>query len=114
MQWCVALFAANVTAGCLQKLTPAMWYLAADSAPPSYDPGNAPMVGVYSFIASFVLYGYLIPISLYVSLEMVKVAQARSPRDVPDHLAVALKVAEAARTQAVPVPSPMSFPLSYY
>ncbi|KAK9845741.1 hypothetical protein WJX81_001079 [Elliptochloris bilobata] len=59
-----------------QNLTPAMWYLATDSAPPAYDPDNAVLVGVYSFIASFVLYGYLIPISLYVSLEMVKVGQA--------------------------------------
>lgn len=66
----------------VQTLTPAMWYLATDSAPPAYDPDNAPVVGVYSFIASFVLYGYLIPISLYVSLEMVKVAQVRSPMHV--------------------------------
>ena len=56
-----------------------MWYLATDSAPPAYDPDNALVVGVYSFIASFVLYGYLIPISLYVSLEMVKVMQACKP-----------------------------------
>ena len=62
----------------MQTLTPAMWYLATDSAPPAYDPDNAPVVGVYSFIASFVLYGYLIPISLYVSLEMVKVVQVRA------------------------------------
>ena len=33
-------------------------------------------MGIDSFIASFILYGYLIPISLYVSLEMVKVFQS--------------------------------------
>ena len=36
--------------------------------------------GVYAFVTSFVLYGYLIPISLYVSLEMVKVVQVRALR----------------------------------
>lgn len=61
-----------------QDLSPRMWYLATDSAPPAYDPDNAVLAGVYSFIASFVMYGYLIPISLYVSLEMVKVIQART------------------------------------
>lgn len=61
-----------------QDLSPKMWYLATDSAPPAYDPDNAVLAGVYSFIASFVMYGYLIPISLYVSLEMVKVIQART------------------------------------
>jgi hypothetical protein len=66
-------------AACAQDLSPAMWYLAAESAPPYYDPANPALAGVYSFIASFVLYGYLIPISLYVSLEMVKVAQVRAP-----------------------------------
>ena len=29
-----------------------------------------------SFITSFILYGYLIPISLYVCVEMVKIVQA--------------------------------------
>ena len=81
---CVALAVIHTQSARMQELTPAMWYLATDSAPPAYDPGNAPMVGVYSFIASFVLYGYLIPISLYVSLEMVKVTQARSPTQIPE------------------------------
>ena len=34
------------------------------------------IVGVFAFFTSYVLYGYLIPISLYVSLEFVKVFQA--------------------------------------
>ena len=41
-----------------------------------FNPGNAPKVGVVAFLTSYVLYGYLIPISLYVSLEFVKVMQA--------------------------------------
>jgi phospholipid-transporting ATPase len=60
-----------------RSLSPAMWYLAPDQAPTEFDPARPQMVGIYSFITSFVLYGYLIPISLYVSLEMVKVVQVR-------------------------------------
>ena len=48
-------------------------YLAPWDTPAMYDPDKGVLAGVYSFITSFVLYGYLIPISLYVSLEMVKV-----------------------------------------
>ena len=52
------------------------WYLQTESADMVFDPGNAPKVGVVAFLTSYVLYGYLIPISLYVSLEFVKVMQA--------------------------------------
>ena len=52
------------------------WYLQTDSADMVFNPGNAPKVGVVAFLTSYVLYGYLIPISLYVSLEFVKVMQA--------------------------------------
>ena len=34
------------------------------------------MVFIDSFVSSFILYGYLIPFSLYVSMEMVKVFQS--------------------------------------
>ena len=53
-------------------------YLAPEQAPTAFDPNRPQMVGIDSFITSFVLYGYLIPISLYVSLEMVKVVQVRT------------------------------------
>ena len=59
-----------------KNLSPKMWYLAPDNAPTAFNPSKALLAGVYSFVTSFVLYGYLIPISLYVSLEMVKVCQA--------------------------------------
>ena len=58
-----------------KKLSPRMWYLAPEQAPTAFNPSNPILAGVYSFVTSFVLYGYLIPISLYVSLEMVKVCQ---------------------------------------
>ena len=41
-----------------------------------FDPTKPVSLWFLSFITSFVLYGYLIPISLYVSLEMVKVVQS--------------------------------------
>lgn len=41
---------------------PDMWYMRPDSTSVQYDPNRAPTVGVLSFITSFVLYGYLIPI----------------------------------------------------
>jgi phospholipid-transporting ATPase len=52
------------------------WYLRTDTADMVFDPTNAPLVGIVAFLTSYVLYGYLIPISLYVSLEFVKVMQA--------------------------------------
>ena len=51
-------------------------YLEAQRAPNEFSPTRAVMAGVLNFITSFVLYGYLIPISLYVSMEMVKVVQS--------------------------------------
>jgi magnesium-transporting ATPase (P-type) len=58
-----------------KNISPSMWYLAPDNAPNAFNPSKAVLSGVYAFVTSFVLYGYLIPISLYVSLEMVKVVQ---------------------------------------
>lgn len=51
-------------------------YLAPEHPESSSDPKRPGVVGVNSFISSFILYGYLIPISLYVSMEMVKVFQS--------------------------------------
>lgn len=51
-------------------------YLAPDRPEAASDPNKPGLVGLYSFISSFILYGYLIPISLYVSMEMVKVFQS--------------------------------------
>ncbi len=61
-----------------KALLPRMWYLAPDDhvSNRSYDPTRSPQIGVYAGITQFILYSYLIPISLYVSIEMVKVSQS--------------------------------------
>lgn len=51
-------------------------YLRPDSPASDSNPNKPGVVFVDSFVASFILYGYLIPISLYVSMEMVKVFQS--------------------------------------
>ncbi|MEW5306196.1 MAG: hypothetical protein WDW36_008680 [Sanguina aurantia] len=55
---------------------PFLWYMRPDSVTPQYDPALPGVVGVTDFITNFILYGYLIPISLYISIEIVKVTQA--------------------------------------
>ena len=52
------------------------WYLMPEEAPGPFDPAQSVIVGTLSAVTSMILYGYLIPISLYVSIEVVKVAQA--------------------------------------
>jgi len=51
------------------------WYLDVYAQDVTFNPNNKALVGTISFFTSYVLYGYLIPISLYVSLEFVKVIQ---------------------------------------
>ena len=51
------------------------WYLAVHLQDVTFNPDSRTSVGVIAFFTSYVLYGYLIPISLYVSLELVKVFQ---------------------------------------
>ncbi|XP_076926038.1 putative phospholipid-transporting ATPase 4 [Bidens hawaiensis] len=55
---------------------PSWWYLRAPDDEGLYDPTNAALSGFYHLITALILYGYLIPISLYVSIELVKVLQA--------------------------------------
>ncbi|EFJ27286.1 hypothetical protein SELMODRAFT_95836, partial [Selaginella moellendorffii] len=43
---------------------------------PYYNPRRAAIAGIIAFVNGLVLYGYLIPISLYVTLEIVRVIQA--------------------------------------
>ncbi|GFR43006.1 hypothetical protein Agub_g4006 [Astrephomene gubernaculifera] len=56
--------------------SPKHWYLAPNQPKDQYNPVKPSFVGFASFITSFILYGYLIPISLYVSMELVKIAQS--------------------------------------
>ncbi|CAN7026336.1 hypothetical protein IGI04_024900 [Brassica rapa subsp. trilocularis] len=52
------------------------WYLKPDDATVFFDPERAPKAAIYHFVTAVMLYGYFIPISLYVSIEMVKVLQS--------------------------------------
>ncbi|GLJ44204.1 hypothetical protein SUGI_0922860 [Cryptomeria japonica] len=55
---------------------PDWWYLQPENTTKYYDPDNAGASGVFHLVTALILYGYLIPISLYVSIEVVKVLQA--------------------------------------
>lgn len=57
--------------------TPKWWYLRPDQIEYQYDPKKLGFAGMSHLITALILYGYLIPISLYVSIEVVKVLQAR-------------------------------------
>lgn len=85
----MCLIGATLFAIWTKNLSPHMWYLAPEQAPTAFDPRQPILAGVYSFVTSFVLYGYLIPISLYVSLEMVKVYQAL-PRTLCLHISACM------------------------
>ncbi|CAE5957354.1 unnamed protein product [Arabidopsis arenosa] len=52
------------------------WYLRPDEADIFFDPDRAPMAAIYHFFTAVMLYSYFIPISLYVSIEIVKVLQS--------------------------------------
>ncbi|KAG6494794.1 probable phospholipid-transporting ATPase 4 [Zingiber officinale] len=55
---------------------PNWWYLQPDQTTSLYDPDRAALSGFLHLVTALILYGYLIPISLYVSIEVVKVLQA--------------------------------------
>ncbi|CAH9124190.1 unnamed protein product [Cuscuta epithymum] len=52
------------------------WYLRPDQSTIFFDPDRAPAAAIYHFLTALMLYSYLIPISLYVSIEVVKVLQS--------------------------------------
>ncbi|XP_062154657.1 probable phospholipid-transporting ATPase 4 [Alnus glutinosa] len=55
---------------------PKWWYLQPRSTDNIFNPEKPGLTGFYHLITALILYGYLIPISLYVSIEVVKVLQA--------------------------------------
>ncbi|KAG6727632.1 hypothetical protein I3842_02G135000 [Carya illinoinensis] len=55
---------------------PDWWYLKPQNTDSLFNPGKPALSGFYHLITALILYGYLIPISLYVSIEVVKVLQA--------------------------------------
>ncbi|KAK1299213.1 putative phospholipid-transporting ATPase 9 [Acorus calamus] len=52
------------------------WYLRPDHTKVFYDPKRAALAAILHFLTAMMLFGYLIPISLYVSIEIVKVLQS--------------------------------------
>ncbi|KAL4317184.1 hypothetical protein HN51_071163 [Arachis hypogaea] len=52
------------------------WYVRPDSTTVFYDPRSATLSALLHFLTALMLFGYLIPISLYVSIELVKVLQS--------------------------------------
>ncbi|KAG0465417.1 hypothetical protein HPP92_019581 [Vanilla planifolia] len=55
---------------------PKWWYLQPNKTTKFYNPSKPAAAGIFHLITALILYGYLIPISLYVSIEIVKVLQA--------------------------------------
>ncbi|XP_039143127.1 putative phospholipid-transporting ATPase 9 [Dioscorea cayenensis subsp. rotundata] len=51
------------------------WYLRPDDTTIFYKPSEAVVAALLHFLTAMMLYGYFIPISLYVSIEIVKVLQ---------------------------------------
>ncbi|KAL5725142.1 P-type phospholipid transporter [Ranunculus cassubicifolius] len=52
------------------------WYLRPDASTVYFDPRRASFAAIFHFFTALMLYGSLIPISLYVSIEIVKVLQS--------------------------------------
>lgn len=55
---------------------PEWWYMQPDDTTDLFDPTRPGLSGIFHLVTALILYGYLIPISLYVSIEVVKVLQA--------------------------------------
>ncbi|PIA42998.1 hypothetical protein AQUCO_02000449v1 [Aquilegia coerulea] len=55
---------------------PDWWYMRPEASTSMYNPEKPETAGILHLITALILYGYLIPISLYVSIEVVKVLQA--------------------------------------
>ncbi|KAF5745527.1 ATPase E1-E2 type family protein / haloacid dehalogenase-like hydrolase family protein isoform 2 [Tripterygium wilfordii] len=55
---------------------PDWWYLQPQDTDYTFNPQKPALSGLAHLVTALILYGYLIPISLYVSIEVVKVLQA--------------------------------------
>ncbi|KAF5745315.1 hypothetical protein HS088_TW07G00899 [Tripterygium wilfordii] len=53
------------------------WYLRPDDSTIYFDPNNSEVAAIYHFLTALMLYVSFIPISLYISVEVVKVLQSR-------------------------------------
>ena len=52
------------------------WYLKPQNADVYFDPKRAPLAAILHALTALLLYGYFIPISLYVSIEICKILQS--------------------------------------
>jgi phospholipid-translocating ATPase len=52
------------------------WYLRPDDTSIYFDPNKPALSAILHFLTAVMLYGYFIPISLYISIEIVKLLQA--------------------------------------
>lgn len=76
MSFVGSLFFGIATREDLQHGRMRRWYLRPDETTIYYNPKRAPIAATLQFFTALLLYGYLIPISLYVSIEIVKVLQS--------------------------------------
>ncbi|XP_071693969.1 phospholipid-transporting ATPase 6-like [Rutidosis leptorrhynchoides] len=61
----------------VRNMVPFWWYLMPDVPGEDFDINNFLISGLRHLVTALMLYGYLVPISLYVSIEAVKILQAR-------------------------------------
>ncbi|KAK6921091.1 hypothetical protein RJ641_014769, partial [Dillenia turbinata] len=71
-----SIFFGIATSKDIENGTMTRWYLRPDETTIYYDPKRAAIAAVLQFLTALMLYSYLIPISLYVSIEIVKVLQS--------------------------------------
>ena len=76
MSFIAAVFFGIATKEDLEDGKMKRWYLRPDETTVYYNPKRAPAAAVLQFLTALMLYSYLIPISLYVSIEIVKVLQS--------------------------------------
>ncbi|XP_028106806.1 putative phospholipid-transporting ATPase 9 [Camellia sinensis] len=75
MSFIGSIFFGIATREDLQNGLMTRWYLRPDDTTIYYDPKRAVIAAILQFLTALMLYSYLIPISLYVSIEIVKVLQ---------------------------------------
>ncbi|KAF0924221.1 hypothetical protein E2562_008518 [Oryza meyeriana var. granulata] len=71
-----SIFFAIATKDDLQDGRPKRWYLRPDNSTIYFKPNKAAISAILHFFTAMMLYGYFIPISLYISIEIVKLLQA--------------------------------------
>ncbi|XP_076881410.1 phospholipid-transporting ATPase 6-like [Bidens hawaiensis] len=73
----ISIVSASGFAYFVRNLVPLWWYLIPEVPGEDFDINNFLISGLRHLVTALMLYGYLVPISLYVSIEAVKILQAR-------------------------------------